>query len=102
MQKHTKVGQGAMVQMFTNLFVRLLVHFVMKNNLIRAVMEFFIFVKKNPKAFSDTAAKICLESHIYTYTDFKKMLTKLINEKKTNRSETLPEHKNIRGKSHYE
>ena len=49
-----------------------------------------------------TAAKICLESHIYTYTDFKKMLTKLINEKKTNRSETLPEHKNIRGKSHYE
>ena len=58
--------------------------------------------KKNPKAFSDTAAKICLESHIYTYTDFKKMLTKLINEKKTNRSETLPEHKNIRGKSHFE
>ena len=38
----------------------------------------------------------------YSYTDFKKMLTKLINEKKTNRSETLPEHKNIRGKSHYE
>ena len=58
--------------------------------------------KKNPNAFSDTAAKICLESHIYTYTDFKKMLTKLINEKKTNRSETLPEHKNIRGKSHFE
>ena len=58
--------------------------------------------KNNPKAFSDTAAKICLDSHIYSYTDFKKMLTKLINEKKTNRSETLPEHKNIRGKSHYE
>ena len=46
--------------------------------------------KNNPKAFSDTATKICLESHIYSYTDFKKMLTKLINEKKTNRSETLP------------
>ena len=102
MQKHTKVGQGAIIQMFMNLFVRLLVHFVMKHNLIRAVMEFFICVKKNPKAFSDTAAKICLESHIYTYTDFKKMLTKLINEKKTNRSKTLPEHKNIRGKSHFE
>ena len=80
MQKHTKVGQGAIIQMFMNLFVRLLVHFVMKHNLIRAVMEFFI-CNKIQKAFSDTAAKICLESHIYTYTDFKKMLTKLINEK---------------------
>ena len=37
--------------------------------------------KNNPKVFSDTAAKTCLESHIYSYTDFKKMLTKLINEK---------------------
>lgn len=46
-----KSGQGAMVQMFTNLFVRLLVHFVMKNNLIRAVMEFFIFVKKSKSIF---------------------------------------------------
>ena len=73
----------------------------MKNNLI-SCNGILHMCKNNPKAFSDTAAKICLESHIYSYTDFKKMLTKLINEKKTNRSETLPEHKNIRGKSHYE
>ena len=37
--------------MFMNLFVRLLVHFVMKHNLIRAVMEFFICVKKIQKHF---------------------------------------------------
>ena len=46
-----KSWQGSMVQMFTNLFVRLLVHFVMKNNLIRAVMEFFTCVKTIQKHF---------------------------------------------------
>lgn len=58
--------------------------------------------KNNPKVFSDTAAKTCLESHIYNYTHFKKQLYNLMNQKKTNSSGTLPEHKNIRGKSHYE
>ena len=52
------IQQGAMAQMFTNLFVRLLVHFVMKNNLIRAVMEFFICVKTIQKHFPSYATKI--------------------------------------------
>ena len=74
----------------------------MKNSLIKAAMESFTCVKNNPRVFSDTAAKTCLESHIYNYTHFKKQLYNLMNQKKTNSSGTLPEHKNIRGKSHYE
>lgn len=58
--------------------------------------------KDHPKAYADLAAKMCLDAHIYNYSHFKKQLYNLINHKKSAESGQIPEHKNIRGKSHYE
>ena len=58
--------------------------------------------RDSPKSFCDTAAKECLDAHIYTYSHFKKQLYVLMNKEKSNKTGAIPEHKNIRGKSHYE
>lgn len=57
--------------------------------------------KGYPRALSDIAAKTCIETNICNYTYFKKALYTLANGK-SDQSEKIPTHKNIRGKSHYE
>lgn len=57
--------------------------------------------KDTARGIVDSAAKACLESHIYNYTHFKKQIHQLMN-RKTSQGGKIPAHKNIRGKSHYE
>lgn len=57
--------------------------------------------KDTARGIVDSAAKACLEAHIYNYTHFKKQIHQLMNHK-TSQGGKIPAHKNIRGKSHYE
>ena len=102
MQNHTKAGQRSYGPNVYELICMVIGTFRYEEQSYKSCNGILHLCKNNPKVFSDTAAKTCLESHIYNYTHFKKQLYNLMNQKKTNSSGTLPEHKNIRGKSHYE
>lgn len=57
--------------------------------------------KDYPKSLIDVVAKECLESNIFNYSHFKKILNK--NSSKSQAKENIiPKHENIRGKSNYE
>lgn len=58
--------------------------------------------KEKPRAFTDEAARACLEANICNYSHFKKQLYSCLNSSYNNRNGKLPTHKNIRGKSNYE
>ena len=53
-----------------------------------------------PKYICNKAAARCIELNSCKYTYFKRVLNEMMNEKKSEK-ETLPEHKNMRGKDFY-
>lgn len=61
--------------------------------------------KEVPKALVEEAARKCVEIHACKYTYFKKVLSTVVNEHKKGTGginpDSLPEHKNIRGKDFY-
>lgn len=59
--------------------------------------------KEYSKAISNKAAENCLIRNTISYSYFKKELQNLANKNGTeHRTEKLPQHRNIRGKEHYE